>query len=218
MNASEFGCGAGHQFAITAAKAGWELEDFSTLTRSEKKCRQVLQFLRGEAELVVKVKAAPAPEIVIDPIIRVDRTVKPSYPDWVEEALHPDLEASGPFEYDIANVERWLHDGQKGGKWIEGNKIYAHLKGTPDKPGDLKNHLGTRDLEEIRKKGIAFFREHFKGKAVFGWKGVVRRRSGDLRVPCLYEDGGKVVQGWFCLVNGWDDNDPALRHASGTQA
>ena len=216
MNASEFGCGAGHQFAITAAKAGWELEDFSTLTRSEKKCRQVLQFLRGEAELVVKVKAAPAPEPVIDPIIRVDRTVKPSYPDWVEEVLHPDLEASGPSEYDIANIEQWLYDGQKGWKRIEGNKIYAHLKGTPDTSGDLKNHLGIRDLEEIRKKGIAFFREHFKGKAVFGWKGVVRNYHGNLYVPYLYENGVWVVQDWSCLGRGLCDSEPALRHASGT--
>ena len=49
MNASEFGCGAGHQLAITATKAGWELRDFTTLTQSKKKCRQVLSFLRGEA-------------------------------------------------------------------------------------------------------------------------------------------------------------------------
>lgn len=72
MNASEFGCGAAHQLAITAAKAGWELEDFSILTKSEKKCREVLQFLRGEAELVIK-------EVVIN------CDVQPQIPDWADK-------------------------------------------------------------------------------------------------------------------------------------
>lgn len=210
MNASEFGCGAGHQLAITAAKAGWELEDFSTLQKSEKKCREVLQFLRGEADLVLKTKPAPEPEVVIDPIIRVDRSIRPSYPDWVKTVMHPELENIGPAEYDIAKLELWLHDGQKDGKWIEGNKIYAHLKET----GDLKNHCGLRDLEEIQKKGIAFFRKHFNGKAVFAWQGVVRYRRGNLNVPYLFESGDEVVLRWHYLDDDWHSNDPGLRHAS----
>lgn len=210
MNASEFGCGAGHQLAITAAKAGWELEDFSILTRSEKKCREVLQYLRGEANVVAKVKPAPAPEPIVDPIIRVDYSVKPSYPDWMEEVFHPDLESNGLAEYNINDVDLWLHDGQERGKWIEGSKINAYLTET----GELKNHLGTRDLEEIQKKGIAFFREHFKEKVVFGWKGVVRSRSGNLRVPFLYENGVEVVLRWHFLDCDWRSNNPGLRHAS----
>ena len=209
MNTSEFGCGAGHQLAITAAKAGWELEDFSTLTRSEKKCREVLQFLRGEADLVVKVKPAPLAEVVIDPIIRVDRSVRPSYPDWVKTVMHPELENTGPSEYDVSKDE-WLHDGQKEGKRIEGNKIYTHLK----ESGDLPNHYTLRDLEEIQKKGITFFRKYFAGKAVFAWGSVVRDRDGHLYVPYLYERGGRVVLGWFWLDCDWRSSGPGLRHAS----
>ena len=214
MNASEFGCGAGHQLAITTAKAGWELEDFSVLTRSEKKCREVLQFLRGEAELILKTKPAPEPEQVIDSIIHVDRSIRPSYPDWMKEVMHPELEAVGPSEYDSAKLEQWIHDGQKDGKWIEGDKVYTHLK----KTDTLKTCLGLRDLEEIQKKGIANFRKHFAGKAVFGWASVVRNRRGNLRVPCLYEDGVGVVLYWDWLDRSWSSNNPALRHASSTQA
>lgn len=157
---------------------------------------------------------APEPEVVIDPIIRVDRSIRPSYPDWVKRVMHPELENTGPAEYDITKTELWLHDGQKDGKWIEGNKIYTHLKDT----GNLKNHCGPRDLEEIQKKGIAFFRKHFKGKVVFAWQGIVRDRNGDLYVPYLYGYGGKVVLVWSWLAYVWDGNGPGLRFASSAKA
>ena len=214
MNASEFGCGAGHQLAITAAKAGWEIEDFTILTQSEKKCREVLLFLRGEAELVIKPKPASVPEVEIDPIIRVDRSIRPSYPHWVKMVMHPELEDKGPAEYDISVVEQWLHDGQKDGKRVKGNEIYDHLK----KTDTLKICLGLRDLEEIQKKGITFFRKHFKGKAVFGWAGIVRDSGGHLLVPDLYEDDDEVVLSWYWTDGDWDDYRPALRFANSTQA
>lgn len=145
-----------------------------------------------------------------DTIICVDRSVRPSYPDWVKTVMHPDLEPTGPAEYDITTVKQWLHDGQKDGKWIEGNKIHTHLKETDT----LKTCLGLRDLEEIQKKGIVFFRKHFQSKAVFAWKSVVLSRVGDLLVPCLCEGGVEVVMFWSWLGNDWNDDDPALRFAS----
>jgi hypothetical protein len=160
------------------------------------------------------VKSIPEPEPVLDPIIRVDRSIRPSYPDWMKEVMHPELESVGPAEYDISAIEQWLHDGQKDGKYIEGNKIYNHLK----KTDTLKTCLGLRDLEEIQKKGIAFFRKHFKGKAVFGWAGVMRDRNGYLVVPYLYEFDGKVVLDWHWTDGVWHGNDPALRLASSTKA
>ena len=145
------------------------------------------------------------------PIIRVDRSIRPSYPDWMKEVMHPELgNLSAPPNYDITKVEQWLHDGQKDGGCIEGNKIYTYLK----KTDTLKTCLGKRDLEEIQKKGIAFFRKHFKGKAVFGWSSVVRLRDGHLSVPFLYGDDGKVVLNWDWLGHGWDSSNPALRHES----
>jgi hypothetical protein len=55
------------------------------------------------------------------------------------------------------------------------------------------------------------FRKLFAGKAVFGWKSVVRRSDGRLFVPCLYEDGGEVVVRWFWLDNFFFSRHPALR-------
>lgn len=152
----------------------------------------------------------PEPEVVIDPIIRVDRSIRPSYPEWVKTVMHPELENTGPAEYDITKTEQWLHDGQKDGKWIEGNKIYAHLKET----GDLKNHATLCDHEEIQKKGIAFFRKHFAGKAVFAWGSVVRDGDGFLHVSYLCEDGDGVVLRWRWLDDSWVGSRPGLRLAS----
>lgn len=150
----------------------------------------------------------------IDSVIRVDRSIRPSYPDWMKEVMHPELESVGPAEYNISAVEQWLDDGQKGGKYIEGNKIYDHLK----KTDTLKTCLGLRDLEEIQKKGITFFRKHFKGKAVFGWAGIVRDHDGSLYVPYLCESDGEVVLSRRWAAHDWDGYYPALRFASSTKA
>ena len=215
---SEFtiGQGAGQklEFAFQRNGVGSDvLEWLSSGTNLE----LVRRLARGEAELISKTKTATIlePEVEVDSIIRVDRSIRPSYPDWVKEVIHPELESVGPAKYDISGVEQWLHDGQKDGKCVKGTKIWAEL----NKPEILKDHLGLRDLEEIQKKGIMFFRKHFKGKAVFGWKSIVWDRNGDLlRVPCLYKVGGEVILGWRWADYGWCDDDPALRFASGAKA
>ena len=38
--------------------------------------------------------------------IRVNRAIRPTYPDWVKEVLHPELENSGPAEYDVGQLEQ----------------------------------------------------------------------------------------------------------------
>src|ERR1700688_2132013 len=100
----------------------------------------------------------------LDTIIRVDRSVRPVYPEWVKKVMHPELEGTGPAEYDLAKVEQWFHDEQTKDGMV-GNRIYEHLKSN----NMLDSCLGLRDLEEIQKKGVTFFREPFKGKVVFGW-------------------------------------------------
>ncbi len=205
--------GAGQKLEFAFQRNDGTTSDLDWLSTGDN-LKSVILLARGEAELVLKTKPVPEPEQVIDSIIRVNRSIRPSYPDWMKEVMHPELETIGPAEYDGTKLEQWLHDGQKDGKWIEGNKIYAHLK----KTDTLKTCLGLRDLEEIQKKGIAYFRKHFAGKAVFGWASVVRDRNGDLSVPYLYQDGVKVFLFWFWLDFSWLSGDPALRHASSTQA
>ncbi|MCE9585274.1 hypothetical protein K8Q94_01465 [Candidatus Nomurabacteria bacterium] len=164
-----------------------------------------LRFLRGE---LVVFEVQPAPELVLDFTIQVDRTIRPTYPDWMKELKHPELELAGPASYDLQSLELWLHDKQKSGT-VEGNAIYKELKRTDA----LENCLNLQDLLAIQAKGIETFRKLFAGKAVFAWKSVVLDRYGSLGVPCLVERDGEVVLRWRWLGDSWSSHDPALRFA-----
>src|SRR3989338_1602851 len=85
------------------------------------------RFLADELVLMEQPKPEPLPEPVLDFIIRVDRSVKPSYPDWMKKLMYPDLELTGPAEYDIQKLGLWLHDDQKDGV-VSGNTIYTKLE------------------------------------------------------------------------------------------
>lgn len=159
---------------------------------------------RKEAKKFLRKENAP------DTIIRITRPVKPTYPDWVKKVMHPELEDVGPGEYDPASIDPWLHDGQRNGGRVEGNRIYEDFK----RNDSLKICLGLRDGEEIQKKGIAVFRQFFGGKAVFLWKSLVLDSNGDLIVPFLYELGDEVVVSWGCLGSDFYDDSPAARFAS----
>jgi hypothetical protein len=143
----------------------------------------------------------------IDFTICVDRSVRPSYPDWVEMVMHPELEGTGPAEYNLQrDVELWLHPKQKKGT-VSGNDIHALLK----ESNTLADQLGLTDLVAIRDVGIVVFRELFKGKVVFGWKSVVQHRHGRLHVPYLYGRGDGVVLRWHWLGRVWRSSHPAVR-------
>lgn len=169
-----------------------------------------LKRVLAEALLPPEVTVGSPKQEVVDNIIRVDRSKKVVYPDWVKGVLHPELECTGPAEYVIDEGRSlYLHPKQKEGGWIMGSDLHKYLVDTKV----IGNCAGYADLVEIQKKGIAFFRKHFKDKAVFGWKSVVRDAVGYLYVPYLYGDGDEVVQGWGVLGDGWDQSSPALRVA-----
>lgn len=164
------------------------------------------RFLADELLLVEAPKPEPPSEPVLDFLVRVDRSVKPSYPDWFKKLEHPELECAGPAEYDLQTaVQQWLASGQE--SVIKGDRIYAQLK----KDNALASCLNLQDGLAIQQKGIAVFRKLFAGKAVFLWGSVLQRRSGRLSVPCLYESGGKVVVFWRWLDFSWVSDFPALR-------
>ena len=166
-----------------------------------------LKFLRGELVVQPAVIPEPPPEPVLDFLVRVDRSVKPSYPDWMKKVMHPELELAGPAEYNLLQgVEEWLHDNQKRGS-VEGNTIYKHLQ----KGDAFATCLNLQDGLAIQQKGIAVFRKLFAGKAVFLWGSVVQNRSGDLFVPFLYDGGDKVGLFWHWLDSYWHSSNPALR-------
>ncbi len=168
------------------------------------------RFLANELVITERQPPAPKPEVPLDTIVRVDRSIRPSYPDWMKKVMHPELEAKGPAEYDLATIQLWLHDGQKGGNWLKGQRIYDHLKSN----NMLEGCLGLRDGEEIKKKGIEVFRKFFGGKAVFLWASVVRDRGGGFGVPYLFEIVGGVVVDWNWLDRDCFVDHPAARFAS----
>lgn len=143
-------------------------------------------------------------------IIHVDRTARPTYPEWVRDILHPELELSGPTEFDLSKVEELLHESQKNGGWVKGTQIYECLAGNYM----LDSCFNLADLLAIQAQGLETFRRFFKGKTIFAWKSVARGRTGDLHVPCLGEDDHKVIVGWRWFDKEWCAFDPALRLAS----
>lgn len=146
----------------------------------------------------------------VSPIVaRVDRSIKPQYPDFVKDVFHPELECEGPVEFHLrTGLTPWLHDKQKGGGCTTGNVIFEYLK----ENGILQSCLNLQDGLAIQAKGIAVFRKLFQGKALPLWKSVVRSDDGNLSVPCLCDVGSQVVVDWDWLDD--DVDGPALRFAS----
>lgn len=142
-----------------------------------------------------------------DFLIHVDRSLKPSYPDWVEKVMHPELECSGPTKYNLqTEVEQWLHDYQKfGSPW--GITVYDCLK----KDNLLATCLNLQDGLAIKQKGITVFHELFGTKSVFLWSSVVSDRYGRLNVPYLLGHCGEVLVIWGWLDFYWRSFYPALR-------
>ena len=102
---------------------------------------------------------------------------------------------------EAGKTELWLHDDQKTG-WGRGRVILKHLTDT----GLLVGCVGVPELKVIQAKGLPFFRQHFAGKAIVGWRDVQ-----DDNVPYLIELGGKVVLLWYLLDRSFFASYPGLR-------
>jgi len=139
-------------------------------------------------------------------VVHVDRSILPVYGRWVTKLMHPELEGSGPTQFEARKLELWRHPKQNCGV-LTGTAIYEYM----EEYKMVRDSLGLRDLEEIQRRGIAFFRLHFGGKAVFGWKSTVMYRDSELNVPYLAEDGDEVLQCWRMLRHCFTDKDYALR-------
>ena len=124
----------------------------------------------------------------------------------MKEVVHPELQDTGPAEYSVKEIGQWLHDKQKNGT-IEGYLILAYLRDNKM----LEDCLSLLDLEAIQRKGILFFREHFSGKSVYGWKSVVIHHNGQLSAPYLIETNNWVVIVWNHLGDSFRSHSPALR-------
>ncbi len=141
-----------------------------------------------------------------DPNIHVDRAAPVLYPDWIGKALYPQFELIGPSDFNVAELESFLHPKQEKGL-VEGNVIHDKLIAKKM----IEGCLGLNDLKAIQARGIGFFRKHYSGKAVFGWRSVVRDRYVYLSVPYLVGRDGEAILRWRWLGYDWDSRSPALR-------
>ena len=173
----------------------------------------LLKEIASDVKGVLPPKAAnpvtAAAKELID-LVSVVYRIPPNLPSWFREWKHPDLNKPGDYTstFSCESLQRFLHDDQKVGI-VTGDFLYDYMVGTHL----IKGSLALRDLEEIQKKGIAYFRKHFKGLAVFAWASVSTEVDSFRYVPYLIEDGDSVFVRWRCLGNRWNSDSPALRFA-----
>ena len=150
----------------------------------------------------------PLSEAPLNTLIRVDRSIRPVYPDWVKTVMHPELENTGAVIYDLSSIELWLHDWQEKGDYIQADKIYTYLK----KEKMLESCLSLRDGEEIQKKGPVVFQNFFQSRRIFLWKSVVQNHADKFLVPFyVVMWAGNVKLNWFFLDDVQSLKHPALR-------
>jgi hypothetical protein len=195
---------------MAIGRTGGDTSDVQWL-RTGNNFENVSLLARGKAKLIRLEEMKLA---AIDPIVRIDHSIRPVYPDWLDtdyinspEFL--ELERSGPSEFDASRLRKWWHPKQRNGV-VSGRILHAHLKAKRM----LQSCLGLADIVGIQEKGNEFFCQNFRGQAVFGWRSVVPNRDGDLCVPFLVLSGGRVVLDWDWLDVDWDASSPALRFAN----
>lgn len=203
---SSYSEGQTHQLVEALEQRGKFTADEITQLGQYKRLGDIRLLLNGQAEIVVIQKE----EVPLNTIIHINRSVRPVYPDWVDKAMNPELESTGPAEYDLAtSVSLWFHDKQK--RCVTtGQAIYDYLK----KHDMLTSCLSLQDAVEIQKKGVAVFRQVFGDNVVYFWKSVVQGRGPrGIYVPYLGVDGDGVVLDWYWLTSVWLGYEPAVRFA-----
>lgn len=149
----------------------------------------------------------------IDSVLHVDRTVPPVHPDWMSAPLHPELELTGPAEYDLKSLVISFLPGQGDGKFT-GLDAYEHLKAN----NLLEGCLGLADGLAICERGPKAYTKFFEAKdsaVVALWTAVFKGDDGQLYVPLAMPSlSKKVVLGKAGLGILWTKYRPLVRFAS----
>lgn len=154
--------------------------------------RKLKQFLQG---LSSKEGVAPTKEGITDTIIRIDRSLCPSYPSFVAKVLFPELESSGPAEYDLAKVVSHLHAKHMETTLLPGKELFEYIKENKL----IENCLSLVDARVIGKMDTKTFERIFEDKYVVYWKSIITDSDGHLLVPYHHYSEGKVVGGYQAL-------------------
>lgn len=146
--------------------------------------------------------------LVEDGNVIIDLSAPSDYQEFSARVMYPELQ-KGTREFDPKMLQRWFHGDYISGK-VTGQIIFDYFKFNEL----FEDCVGFPELEGIQKKGLSFFREHFKGKAVFGWRAILDTPR-DRRVPYLIEYLGEVVLCLYWVGALWHENFIALRFVAG---
>lgn len=192
MSEFTFDVALANRLKIAMARNGiHDAADINWLTEGDNIAR-VRRVRLGHAEIVT-------PDHVID----CDATS--SIPNgW---SILPDDEqlpnrVRGAFKWDKESQENALHldKGQKDGKWIKGNELRKAL---------AKQPVLTANVLDYLLKNPHLIPEEWKGKAVFFWGTIYRRRDDRLFVRYLVWCGVRWNSNFRWLDGDWDGYDPA---------
>lgn len=188
---SDVSVGLAHELTITVTKVGWEPKDLADLAHSEDKARQVLNYLRGLAE--------------IKPILHpIDCDANPFIPEgWcVEEHTK-----GGIFTWNPAKVKLFLSKHQMGGKCIKGTELREELKSKPVLNANVLDCL-------LKPENQHLIPEDWKGKHVYFWGTIYRDSDGSLYVRYLYWSGGRWDWNYHWLGSDFVSSDSVVVRAS----
>lgn len=134
-------------------------------------------------------------------IINTDKPTIPKGYHWMIEEHQP----MGKLDWNKIKIELYLSDGQKDGKYIEGNKLRKELKG--------KKVLNACVLDFLL-ANPHLIPEEWKGKVVFFWGTIYRHSGGYLDVRYLIWLDGRWYWNFHWLGFGWHSDRPAAVLAS----
>lgn len=193
MAKTEFNHGAVHEFLVTFDSVGGTEADLTKLTKSKKKCGQLLQFLSGTSQIKFR-------RLVID------LSADPFCPEGWEVVEH--IKAK-PWKFDAKQVELYLDPAQSGSS-ILGNDLRNALKG--------KRVLNANVLDWLlQEENQHLIPEEWKEMSIGFWGTIYRNSKGDLFVRDLYWFCGRWQSNSGWLGSSWSGPGLAALLASPLQ-
>ncbi len=178
-----------------AKKVGFREADFASIAGDTDKLGRILSYIRGCSEIKP-----------IEHLIDFDKA--PSVPKgWtiLPDAKQLPNRVRGTMKFDSKKVALHLDDGQKDGKWIQGNKLRQKLEKVP---------VYGAQLGDFYMANLHLIPEEWKGKAVFFWGTIYRDAGGRLCVRFLYWRGDGWVWVYRWLDVDFNGRSPAAVSAS----
>lgn len=136
-----------------------------------------------------------------DSIVYVDRSKKPTYPNFVKRLMHPEMECKGPdkINLDFGDKKPWFEDDVikiKRKLVILGQENYGRLN---EEVETIVSAISLQEGLAIQERGIVMFRKFFGGKYLLLSSSLALHRDGSFIAPFLFIHDDTVNMGW-CLI------------------